>query len=168
MITSYKIFEGRRKPKVGDYVIIWSAELNAGNRLEGRICAIGQQVNPNDYFELRVTSAEYTAASNQVNIVFSSGLSIVRTLSVPQKVKLSAGTYDIGTAASILNNQLLGAYVAVEQDQVLVVTTATRSLYGSVLLVTFNTAATSLGFVAESSDDSISSSSAFYESAKTG
>ena len=153
--------------KVGDYVIIWSAELNAGNRLEGRICAIGQQVNPNDYFELRVTSAEYTAASNQVNIVFSSGLSIVRTLSVPQKVKLSAGTYDIGTAASILNNQLLGAYVAVEQDQVLVVTTATRSLYGSVLLVTFNTAATSLGFVAESSDDSISSSSAFYESANT-
>jgi hypothetical protein len=149
---------------VGDYVIMWSAELSAANRLEGRVCAIGTHTLANDYFELRITAAEYAAASNQAVVIFQEGLAFVRTINPPQKVKIAAAAYDINTIASDLTEDLVGGTVTVEDEEKLVVTTDTVEDFGSVFLITFNDAAKGLNFTLGDSANSITSHFASQES----
>ena len=51
----------------GDYVIVWSPQLNTNNRLEGRVHSITTTTNPNDTLNILVTAAEAAASctSNQ-------------------------------------------------------------------------------------------------------
>lgn len=148
----------------GDYVILWSDEISAGNRIEGRIMSVGTDTFANDYFEVRLTATEYAAASTDSPIIFQEGLSFVRSVSPPQKVKMAAGTYNINVIAESLNADILGASVNAENDEILTVTTNTKETDGAVMLVTFNDAAKALNFVARASGESIISQVAFYQS----
>lgn len=148
----------------GDYVILWSEELSAGNRIEGRVHAVGTDTFANDFFELRLTATEYASASSESPVIFQEGLSFVRTARPPQKIKVDAGTFNINVIASTMNDAIKGATVAAENDEVLTVTTNTKDTNGSVLLVTFNDPAKSLNFSERAVGNSIVSQFAFYES----
>jgi hypothetical protein len=149
---------------VGDYLVLWSNEFNAANRIEGRVYNKGTNTLANDYVELRLTPAEYALTSNQSTIVFKEGLIIARTEAIPQKVKIAAGAYNINTIANNINNTLIGAKVSVDNDELLVVTTDTKNLDGSIYLMAINEGAKALNFTALSSGQSITSHYAFYES----
>ncbi len=149
---------------VGDYVIMWSLELNANNRFEGRVSAVGTQVNPFDYFELRVTVPEYTAAVNQATVTFSEGLVFVRSDYTPQKVIVAAGAYALSTLASTIESGLYGVATSTQNDEYITITTNTRDTNGNILLVTYNDAAKAFNFVAGDSGDSITSHFAFCKS----
>src|SRR5690606_18067679 len=97
--------------EVGDYVIIWSKELSSANRLEGRVHAKTATT-----IDLKVTAAEYAAAVPESNIAFKSGFVVLRTSEVPQRIKVTAGTYNINTLADLLNAQLVGGKFTVEED----------------------------------------------------
>ena len=148
---------------VGDYVVMWSEELNVNNRLEGRVFAVGTAINPSDYFELRLTPAEYALTVVQNTVTFSEGLAFVRSEAPPQKVKVAAGNYNINTIASSLTEDLYGITVTVEGDEYLIFTTDTLSTSGSVYLMTFDDSAKAFNLTAASVGNSITSHYAFYE-----
>lgn len=146
---------------VGDYVIIWSEELAAGNRFEGRVLA-----KTNTTLDLMVTSAEYAAASVQVNVVFQKGFNVVRTTEVPQKIKIDAGTYNINELAAEISAQLVGGFVDVQEDLRLeLLTDSLEEGQGSVMIVAIDGNAVSAGFTEGDKDISRVSHTATYESA---
>lgn len=132
----------------GDYVVIWSKELNFGNRLEGRVNAVGTQSLLNDYFELKVTPTEFTAASIQSPVTFLEGLAFLRTAVPPLKVQIAAGSYNINTIASLLTSYVDGAYASTENDEIIKITSSNKNTDGSILMFTFNDAAKNLNFTA--------------------
>lgn len=148
----------------GDYVILWSSDLLPGNRIEGRVSAVGTSLVTNDYFEVRVTSVEYAAASGEGPVTFLEGLSFVRTDVTPQKVVISAGVYDINTVAANLTSQITGATAIVENDEILTISTDNKDTDGTVLLVTYNDPANNLNFTEGASDSSVFSHFGFSRS----
>ena len=124
--------------QAGDYFIIWSDELSAGNRLEGRVNAVGTDVLSNDYFEFVVTSNEYAAAVAEADVDFKEGLKFVRSDVAPQKIEVVAGSYNINSVASDIENLLIGVEVTVEDEEILNFTTKTMDTEGGILIVTFN------------------------------
>ncbi|HLD91596.1 MAG TPA: baseplate J/gp47 family protein [Patescibacteria group bacterium] len=148
----------------GDYIVLWSDEFNPENRIEGRVCSVGTQIVSNDYIELRLTASEYAATSDQSTIVFSEGLVIVRSQYAPQKIKMSAGSYDINTIASTLSSTLEGGYFSVENDEYLIITSKNMGLDGSITIVAINEAAKGLNFTLSDSSQSITSHFAFNDS----
>lgn len=130
----------------GDYVVIWSNEFLPGNRLEGRVNAVGTQTLANDYFELKVTSTEFTGSSTQSPVTFFEGLAFMRTLIPPQKVFIAAGSYNINTVASTLTAQIDGMTASTENDEIIKLETNNKSTDGSILVFTFNDAAKNLNF----------------------
>jgi uncharacterized phage protein gp47/JayE len=138
----------------GDYVILWDTALNAPNRLEGRVYSVGTDLLANDYFEIKVTAAEYAAASNQTPLVFGQGIAFVRTASPPQKVSILAGSYSISNLASQIQDQVDGVEVTTLDDEFIIVSSVNKSSEGSVLLVTFNEGAQPLNFTLEDSGTS--------------
>lgn len=145
--------------QVGDYVIIWSAELNVNNRLEGRVNA-----RTNSTFDLKVTPIEHGAATAQVLISFKEGMVFLRTSNPPQKIKFSAGTYNINVISESIESNLIGTTVSTLDDEIIVITSNSADTEGSVLVVTFNDSAKALNFTAEDLGTSIDSHFAFYES----
>ena len=145
--------------EVGDYVIVWSDELSAPNRLEGRVNAVTSTT-----LDIRVTAAEEAAAIAESPILFSEGFTVIRCEKTPQKVKIPAGIYNINSIATIMNSQLKNAIVKIDNDEVFVVRTNTEDLDGGLFLVDFNDPAKSLNFVKNSISQSINSQLAFYES----
>jgi uncharacterized phage protein gp47/JayE len=145
--------------EVGDYVIVWSDELSAPNRLEGRVNAVTSTT-----LDIRVTAAEEAAAIAESPILFSEGFTVIRCEKTPQKVKVPTGIYNINSIATIMNSQLKNAVVKIDNDEVFVVRTNTEDLDGGLFLVDFNDPAKSLNFVKNSISQSINSQLAFYES----
>jgi uncharacterized phage protein gp47/JayE len=145
--------------QVGDYVIVWSDELSAPNRLEGRVNAVTSTT-----LDIRVTAAEEAAAIAESPILFSEGFAVIRCEKTPQKVKIPAGIYNINSIATIMNSQLKNATVKIDNDEVFVIRTNTEDLDGGLFLVDFNDPAKSLNFVKNSISQSINSQLAFYES----
>jgi uncharacterized phage protein gp47/JayE len=144
----------------GDYAIIWTTEINSGNRLEGRVHAVTATT-----LDMVVTSTEYAAASVQGPTVFQRGFSVVRTVEVPQRITIAAGTYNINNLAAAMSTELIGATVGVEEDLRLVVQTDTlQQDIGSVLVVTFDANAIPAGLTEGASDISRISHTATYES----
>ena len=145
--------------QAGDYVVLWSQELLPGNRLEGRVHAVGTQAQPNDYFELKVTSAEFLGASVQSPVTFLEGLAFIRSTVPPQKVFISLGSYNINTIATSLTSQVSGMVASTENDEIIKLTSNNKNTDGSVLVFTFNDAAKNLNF--QLSDYAVSSFSHF-------
>ncbi|HBI00292.1 MAG TPA: hypothetical protein DDY18_01565 [Flavobacterium sp.] len=130
----------------GDYVVVWSDDLLPGNRLEGRVNAVGTQSLTNDYFELKVTPTEFAGASVQAPVTFFEGLAFLRTAIPPLKVQIAAGSYNINTVAANLTSQIPGATASTENDEIIKITSNNKNTDGSILLFTFNDAAKNLNF----------------------
>ena len=145
--------------QVGDYIIVWSEELNAFNRLEGRVHA----VTAND-LDIKVTPSEFSSAVVQSGIIYQDGFVVVRTSKVPQKLKVTSGTKFVTDIADELNNQVKSGKFTTIDDEIIVATTNTKTTDGSILLVTVNNPAKTLGFTLGDSDVSKDSLIAFYES----
>ena len=126
--------------QVGDYVIVWSGEVNATNRLEGRVYA-----TTNDSFDLRLTPTEFAAATAEAGVVLSEGIVFVRTDKVPRKVNITLGTYPISTIANSIESQLDGVDVTTKNDEQIIISTADKDVDGGILLVTANEQARAAG-----------------------
>lgn len=145
--------------EVGDWVIFWSEEISASNRLEARVYA-----KTSNSIDLKVTPTEYSAAIAEGPIVWNEGIAIVRTDQAIQKVKIAAGSYNINTISGLINDSLVGATSSTESDEILIVTTESEDQEGEVFVVTFNDAAKSLNFTENTRNQSEISLFAFYES----
>lgn len=148
----------------GDYVVMWDENLSVNNRLEGRVAAVGTDVNPDDYFEIRITSDEYVGATNQPLLNFGQGLAFLRSKNPPQKAIVNAGTYSTYNVASIIQSQINDIKVSVVDEEYLVFTTNNTSNNGSVLLFTQNNEAQGLNL---QSGDFNSSTKSLFGLAKT-
>jgi hypothetical protein len=148
--------------QVGDYVIIWSAELNQNNRLEARVAA-----KTNTTFDIRVTATEFAGAVSQTLIQYKEGMVFVRSARPPQKIKFAAGSYNINTAAAYISSVLVGASASTLDDEIISISSKTEDTYGSVFCLTFNDAAKALNFTAGAFGQSIDSHFAFYESSSS-
>jgi len=145
--------------QVGDYVIVWSTELSATNRLEGRVNAVTA-----NSIDIKVTASEYAAAVAESGIVFQEGLIVLRTSKVPQKIKVDPGTKSIGQIADELSAQVKAAEFSTIDDEIIVCKSKTKTSDGAVLVVTFDANGKLLNFTAGDSDFSKDSLIAFYES----
>lgn len=143
--------------EVGDWVIVWSEELAAGNRLEGRVYA-----KTATQLDLKITTAEYALASNSGSVVFKDGFTVIRTDKVPQKVVISAGTYNLFTVADLINEQLIGALSFVKNERYLSFTTRSEDVSGSLLIVDQNIDAANLALTKGDFSQSAESLYAFY------
>lgn len=145
--------------QVGDYVIIWSGELNSNNRTEGRVNA-----KTNTTLDIKVTPTEFAGATPQALVQFKEGFVVLRSDFAPQKVKFAAGIYNVNTIASMLTNNLIGVESSTLDDELITITTKSNDTYGSVLVVTFNDPGKALNLAAGAFSRSIDSHFAFYES----
>jgi uncharacterized phage protein gp47/JayE len=145
--------------QVGDWVIVRSLELNANNRLEGRVHAVTPTT-----LDILVTATEYAAAVAQGPILFQDGFIVVRTKRAVQKLAISAGTYNLFQISELINADLVGATCSVLNDKNLIITTKTEDITGSVLLVDIDTQAKILNFTSGQSSVSDFSLFGFYES----
>lgn len=144
---------------VGDYVIVWSGELSASNRLEGRVNTV-----TGTSFDIKVTPNEFAGAIAQVLVLYKEGIVFLRNPKAPQKIKIAAGTYNINTVAADIATDLIGADTSTSNDEVITINSKTNDTYGSILTVTFNDAAKSLNLTEGELGVSIPSHFAFYES----
>lgn len=145
--------------QVGDWVIIWSEDLSAANRLEAKVNA-----RTNSTIDLKITPSEYASALAEGPIVWTEGITVVRTDKAVQKVKVPAASYNINSIALLLNTSIIGARASVESDEILIITTESEDTTGEVFVVTFNDAAKGIEFDAGERGQSEISLFAFYES----
>ena len=149
-----------QKVQVGDYVIVWSAELSASNRIEARV--LSKSVG-NDAVTVMVTTAEASAAVVE-SVAYASGIAFLRSTTAPQRISIPAGNYNINDLAILLNQTAIGMTFSVEGDVKLVVSSNTLiQNEGSVLVVTFDTAALPLLFTVGQTATSRISHVAVYE-----
>lgn len=143
---------------VGDYVIIWSAELSAGNRLEGRVHAI----NP-AYLEITVTATEYAATSGEAP-TFLDGFVVLRSTLAPQKFRIQTGSKTLNQIATELQLQTSSLLFSVVQQSYLSIRTVTMDTTGSLMIVAADTEGKLAGLPLGSSSTSTESLIAFYDS----
>lgn len=130
----------------GDYVIFWSDEVLGVNRFEARVYAVGTELVANDYFEVRLTSAEYVAANAEGPVVYLEGLSFFRSEEPPQRARIPAGAYQISEIANLFEEQLLGTSASTENDEYILVSSNNKSTAGNIRLITQNDSAKNLNF----------------------
>jgi uncharacterized phage protein gp47/JayE len=143
----------------GDYVIVWSEELSAANRIEGRVNAVSA-LN----LDIKVTAAEYAAAVVEGPLVFQEGLIVIRTDKVPQKFKVASGTKTLNEVADELNAEATNCEFSVFDDEILVLKTNTKTSTGAMLVITSDANAKPLSLPEGESSTSNESLFAFYES----
>lgn len=143
----------------GDYVIIWSEELNANNRLEGRVFA-----KTSSTLDILVTSAEYAAAVVESGVVFSDGFVVLRSDLAPQKFRITSGIKTLEDIVLELQDQTANLLFDVFQDQYITVRTTTKDTAGVLLVVTADVQGKLVGFPINESDVSKDSLIAFYDS----
>ena len=148
--------------QVGDYVIVWSEELNPANRLEGRVHSVTGST-----LDIKVTAAEYAAAVVESGIIFNQGFSVVRSREVPQKLRVTAGTKNLSDIAEELNLQARGVHFSSLDDEYLIVQTLTKTSNGHIIIVSFDENGKQLAFTAGKSDVSNESLVAAYETGFT-
>lgn len=155
--TSANAFSG---VQVGDYVVNWSNELNAANRLEGRVYAC-----TSNSYDIRVTATEYAAAAIQTTVIWKEGLTFVRTTKPLQKIKIPAGSLLISDIANYIQASLYGATSFTQDDELIFVVSETEGPGGSILLATTDLSAKSLSFTDGDSDMSGLSHYAYFQTA---
>lgn len=145
--------------EVGDYVIIWSEELNTSNRLEGRVNAVTSTT-----IDVLVTSLEYSSATIESGVLFLDGFVVLRSSSVPQKFKIASGIKTLDSIVLELESQTNSLSFEVEDETFIIIKSKTKDTDGSLLIVTSDSEGRLLGFNSGDSDESKESLIAFYES----
>lgn len=148
--------------QVGDYVIVWSDELNANDRIEGRVYAVTTTT-----LDVLVTPAEWAAVVATAGVLFSDGFVVVRSTLAPQKFRVAAGTKTLDQIAAELQTQTSSATFSVQEEQYIVIRSKTKDLDGMLLVVTADTQGKLLSLPINGSDTSKDSLIAFYESGET-
>jgi uncharacterized phage protein gp47/JayE len=144
---------------VGDYVIVWSAELSAANRLEGRVTA-----STTTTVDIKVTASEFAAAVVESGIFYQQGFAVVRTAEVPQKFTVGAGVKTINAIAAELQAQGRGITFSAIDEEILVAESLTLDASGAVLCVTADESGQALLFPEAQTANSNDSLTAFLES----
>ncbi len=121
------------KLAVGDYLIVWSNEVNAANRVEGKLSS----VTPTKIV-MSLTPAEAASVVTE-SAFYQSGIVVVRSKTPPQRVEIAAATYNIDELADIINLSLVGAYFSTENDSRFVVRSNTVNPDVASLLIVTNT-----------------------------
>ena len=138
----------------GDYVIIWTPELPAEDRIEGRVHAVTSTT-----LDILVTAAEYAAATVTSVTILESGFVVLRSALAPQKFRVQAGTKTLFQIASELQTQTENIIFSVFLQQYLKMVTATLDNSGSLLVVTADSQAAflqlPLGLYSQSQDSLI-------------
>lgn len=140
--------------KTGDYVIVWSPQLDATNRLEGRVHSITTTTNANDTLNMVVTSTEAGAVVIQSSVLFEQGFVVIRSDYSPQKFDVQSGNQTLDVIAAYLQTQTDSLSFGVSLEEYLTVSTNTINSNGSVTVVTFDLIGEELGFTAEQSSAS--------------
>ena len=117
--------------QLGDYVIIWSNDLNINNRLEGRVQAFTSTT-----LDILVTSAEYALAVAQSGILFSEGFVVLRSKLAPQKFLITSGSKTLDNIAQELQSQTDALVFSVLEDKYIVINSRTKNTNGYILVVT--------------------------------
>ena len=144
---------------LGDYVIIWSNELNVNNRLEGRVNAV-----TNTTLDLLVTSAEYSASVVQTGITFLNGFVVLRSTRAPQKFQITSGTNTLDQIAQQLQAQTSSLSITIAQEQNIIISSTTKNITGSVLIVTSDSQGSLLDIASGLNSQATSSLIAFDDS----
>lgn len=145
--------------QAGDYVIIWTAEVDAADRLEGRVSA-----RTSTSIDMVVSPSEYASIVTTNGVVFSEGLAVLRSNLAPQKFRVQAGTKTLDQIVVELNAQSESVDFSVLEEQYLVIGSKTKDTSGSLLVVTADAQGKLLGFKANSSAISNDSLIAYYNS----
>ncbi len=143
----------------GDYVIIWSPQLNVANQIEGRVYAVSGTT-----LDILITPAEWAAIVPQTNVLFSEGFVVLRSTLAPQKFKIAAGTYTLDELVQTLQPQTPSLVFSVLNEEYLVVSTVTKDITGSLLIVTADSQGILLNFMNGASSVSQTSLIAYYDS----
>jgi uncharacterized phage protein gp47/JayE len=146
---------------VGDYVIVWCEELNANNRIEGRVNA-----KTSNTFDIKITASEYALAQVESGILIKGGFVFIRTKVTPQKIAIVSGTYNVNDIATHINNNAVGLLAKVDNDEIIIVYSETSDTSGCVFLPTYNTSAKSLNFTLADKGVAGESSFGFIEESK--
>jgi hypothetical protein len=136
----------------GDYVIIWSPQLNSNNRLEGRVHSITTTSASNDTLNILVTATEAAAVVPQTDVVYMQGFVVVRAEYVPQKFNVQAGLQSLDVIAAYLQTQTDSLTFGVAIEEFLTINTTTLNTAGAVTVVTFDIVGSQLGFTAGQSN----------------
>lgn len=145
--------------QVGDYVIVWSQELVAGNRIEGRVNA-----RTNSTLDVLITASEYASVVPTAGVLFSEGFIVLRSTLAPQKFRITLGAKTLDQIATELQAQTNSLIFTVQEEQYLVVRSRTKETTGSILIVTADAQGKLLNLPVATSDSSKDSLIAFYES----
>jgi len=138
----------------GDYVIIWSAELNAANRLEGRVHSITTTTLTNDTLNILVTSAEAAAVVPQANVIYKAGFVVANMKDAPQKFNTPTGLQTLDALVLFLQAQTDSLIFGVIVEEYLTITSKTLNTNGYVTVVTFDAIGQDLNFSAGQSSES--------------
>jgi hypothetical protein len=144
--------------QVGDYVIVWSAELAAANRLEGRVNAVGATT-----LDIKVTAAEWAAVVPTAGVLFLDGFVVLRSTLAPQKFSTPTSIQTLDEVAAFLQEQSDSVTFGVVQEQFLTIKSNTLNDTGSILIVTSDLNGKLLNFVNGTSAVSQTSLIAFYD-----
>jgi hypothetical protein len=132
----------------GDYVIVWSAQLAATNRLEGRVHSITTTSLTDDTLNILVTATEAAAVVPQTNIQIVAGFVVARMPDAPQKFNVPAGIQTLESTIAYLQTQTDSLTFGVSLEEYITVTTNTLNTSGSVTVVTLDTSGSQLNFTA--------------------
>lgn len=139
--------------QVGDYVIVWSTDLPASDRFEGRVYAITGTT-----LSIAVTATEASAVTPVTGVNFTNGFVVIRCSDAPQKFSIPIGTSTIDQIASTLQSQTSEVVFSTLFEQYLVVITNTLDTSGSLMVVTADANGQQLNFttgVLETSNPSL-------------
>jgi hypothetical protein len=142
----------------GDYVIVWSPQVPAGDQLEGRVHA-----QTGSTLDIKVTAAEYSAASVSANNSYISGFSVVRTANVPQKFRVVSGTKTLYVIAAELQTQTDQLQFNVIDNTNITIVSNSDDSNGQITVVTSDTTGSLLSFKSGLNSISQSALIAYYE-----
>lgn len=145
--------------QVGDYVVIWSNEVSATDRIEGRVFA-----KTGTTLDVLVTPAEWAAVTTTAGVLFSEGFIVLRSTLAPQKFRVTAGTKTLDQIAAELQAQTASLAFSVQEEQYLIVRSKTKDSDGMLLVVTADSQGKLLSLPVNGADVSKDSLIAFYES----
>jgi hypothetical protein len=130
----------------GDYLIVWSPQLNSANRLEARVHSVTTTTLSNDTLNIVVTSAEAAAVVPQANIPIFAGFVIARTESAPQKFDVQSGIQTIDNVVIYLQSQTDSLTFSTSLEEFIIISTKTLNTNGSVTVITSDSQGALLGF----------------------
>lgn len=147
--------------QVGDYLIVWSPDIVATNRFEGRVNAFTGTT-----LDIAVTAAEFAAAVPVTNVNFTKGFVVERSSLAPQKFKVPIGTSTLDQIAAYLQLQSNQVVFSVLLEQYIVITSNTLDTTGSLIVVSDDSVSQALNLPVNALEVSNTSLVAAYDSGR--